>query len=54
MGDYSYPSIFFSYFLFFLLGGGALFFLIRSARDGYWGSGSEDTKYRMLEDDRLE
>jgi len=54
MGDYSYPSIFLSYFLFLLLGGGALYFLIRSIRDGYWGQHSEDVKYRMLEDDRPE
>jgi len=52
MGDYSYPSIFLSYFLFVVLGGGALYFLIRSVRDGYWGQHSEDAKYRMLEDDK--
>jgi hypothetical protein len=51
MADYSYPSIFFSYFLFFVLGGGALYFLIRSVRDGYWGPEGEEIKYRMLEDD---
>ena len=50
--DYVYPSIFFSYFLFFLLLFGALFFFIRSFRHGYWGKGSEDPKYRMLEDER--
>jgi hypothetical protein len=49
--DYSYPSIFFSYFLFFLLAFGALFFFIRSIKDGYWGRGSEEAKYRMLEDE---
>jgi len=54
MGDYSYPSIFFSYLLFFVLGFGALYFLIRSVRDGYWGQHSEDVKYRMLEDDKPE
>lgn len=52
MGDYSYPSIFFSYTLFVVLGGGALYFLIRSVRDGYWGQHSEDAKYRMLEDEK--
>jgi hypothetical protein len=50
-GDYVYPSIYFSYFLFFLLAGGALYFFIRSLKDGYWGKHSEDVKYRMLEDD---
>lgn len=54
MSDYSYPSIFLSYFLFLMLGGGALYFLIRSVRDGYWGQQSEEPKYRMLEDDRPE
>lgn len=49
--DYSYPSVFFSYFLFFLFAAGALFFLLRSVRDGYWGPHGEDPKYRMLEDE---
>ena len=51
MQDYVYPSIFFSYFVFFLVTGGALFFFVRSARHGYWGPGGEDVKYRMLADD---
>ncbi len=51
MTDYVYPSIFYSYFLFFLLAFGALFFFIRSWKHGYWGSRSEEAKFRMLEDD---
>jgi hypothetical protein len=51
MGDYSYPSIYFSYFLFALLAGGALYFFIGSLKHGYLGKNSEDVKYRMLEDD---
>jgi hypothetical protein len=51
MNDYVYPSIFFSYFLFFLFVVGAVFFLVRSRHDGYWGSDSVDPKYRMLADD---
>ncbi len=51
MRDYVYPSIFFSYSLFFLFVIGAAFFLIRSAKHGYWGKNSEDAKYRMLKDD---
>jgi hypothetical protein len=51
MRDYVYPSIFFSYFLFFLFLAGALFFFARSCKDGYWGGNSEDVKYRMLDDD---
>lgn len=52
MADYMYPSVFFSYFLFFLLTALTLFFFVRSARDGYWGQQGEDVKYRMLEDER--
>ena len=42
---------FFAYFMFFLFVVGAAFFLVRSARDGYWGKSSEEPKYRMLADD---
>jgi hypothetical protein len=51
--DYVYPSIFLSYFLFFLLACGALFFFIRSRKHGYWDRRSEDAKYRMLEDEEF-
>jgi hypothetical protein len=51
MHDYVYPSIFLAYFMFFLFVVGAIFFLVRSRRHGYWGSHSEDPKYRMLADD---
>ncbi len=51
MQDYVYPSIFLAYFMFFLFVAGALFFLIRSRHDGYWGDRSENPKYRMLGDD---
>jgi len=51
MHDYVYPSIFLAYFLFFLFLAGAIFFLVRSRHDGYWGSQSEEPKYRMLADD---
>jgi len=54
MRDYVYPSVFLSYFLFFLFLAGAVFFFIRSLRHGYWGSHSEDAKYRMLADDDTE
>jgi hypothetical protein len=52
--DYTYPSIFFSYFIFFLFLFGALFYFLRSFRDGYWGEGAEDVKYRMLHDEEIE
>jgi len=51
MDDYTYPSIFFAYFVFFLLLTGALFFFVRSIRDGYWGDESEDVKYRVFDDE---
>jgi len=51
MHDYVYPSIFFSYFLFAILLGGAVFFCVRSIKDGYWGRDGEEVKYRMLKDD---
>jgi len=51
MHDYVYPSIFFTYLLFFLCVAGAAFFLFRSRHDGYWGKDSEDPKYRMFDDD---
>jgi hypothetical protein len=51
MSDYTYPSIFFSYFLFFLMAVGAIVFFLRSLKDGYLGSNSEEPKYRMLQDD---
>jgi hypothetical protein len=51
MHDYVYPSIFLAYLMFFLCLAGAIFFLIRSRHHGYWGSQSEEPKYRMLADD---
>ncbi|MDX1980012.1 MAG: hypothetical protein SFV51_07075 [Bryobacteraceae bacterium] len=52
--DYSYPSVFFSYFVFFLFLAGGLFFFFRSIGEGYWGEGSEEVKYRMLRDEEVE
>ncbi len=51
--DYTYPSVYFAYFFFFIVAMLALYFFLRSYRDGYWGENSEDVKYRMLEDDDL-
>jgi len=51
MSDATYASVYFSYFLFFLLAAGAVFFFVRSLKDGYLGSDSEEPKYRMLQDD---
>lgn len=49
--DYTYPSVFFAYLFFFISLGLAVFFFVRSARDGYWGKDSEEMKFRMLDDD---
>ncbi len=48
--DYTYPSIFFSYFLFVLFLAGGVFFCIRSLKRGYWGKDAEDVKYRVFDD----
>jgi len=52
MNDMTYVSVYFSYFLFFLLACGAIFFFVRSLKDGYLGSDSEEPKYRMLQDEQ--
>ncbi len=49
MADQTYPSVYFAYLLFALMAGGAVFFFLRSLKDGYLGKSSEDPKYRMLE-----
>lgn len=51
MRDFTYQSVYFAYFIFFLLAGGALYFFLRSLKDGYLGPDSEEPKYRMLRDD---
>ena len=51
MSDATYANVYFSYFLFFLLTNNAVLFFIRSLRDGYLGSDSEEPKYHMLQDD---
>jgi hypothetical protein len=52
--DYTYPSVFFSYFLFFLFMAGAIYFFARSFQDGYWGARSEEAKHQMLKDEEAE
>ncbi len=51
MTDYTYQSVLFAYLLFAVLAAGAVYFFIRSVKDGYLGPNSEEPKYRMLEDD---
>lgn len=54
MNDYTYPSVYFAYFFFFLTAVGAVYFFLRSYKHGYFGKDSEEVKYRMLKDDENE
>jgi len=51
MTDYTYQSVYFAYLLFVVFAAGAVYFFVRSVKDGYLGPNSEEPKYRMLEDD---
>jgi len=51
MNDYTWPSIFFSYLFFAICVVVAVFFLVRSRKDGYWSKDGEEVKYQMFEDD---
>ena len=51
MTDYTYPSVYFAYFFFFIVAVGALYFFLRTYKDGYWGEKAEHVKYQMLSDD---
>ena len=51
MTDYTYQSVYFAYLLFAVFAAGAVYFFIRSVKDGYLGPNSEEPKYRMLKDD---
>ena len=53
MTDSTYQSVFFAYLLFGVFAAGAVYFFVRSVKDGYLGPNSEEPKYRMLEDDPL-
>ncbi len=51
MRDYVYPSVYFAYFFFAIAALLALFFFLRSFKDGYWGKNSEEAKHRMMRED---
>lgn len=51
MIDYTYQSVYFAYLLFAVFAAGAVYFFVRSVKDGYLGPNSEEPKYRMLQDD---
>ncbi len=50
-GDYVYPSIYFAYFLFLIFLVGAIYFFLKSYRDGYWGEEGESIKYQVWADE---
>jgi hypothetical protein len=50
MNDYTWPSSYFAYLLFAICFFGAIFFSLRSWKDGYWGKHAEDVKFQVFED----
>lgn len=50
MKDYTWPSVYFAYLFFAISLGTAVFFFIRSLKDGYWGRESEEIKYQVFEE----
>lgn len=48
--DYTYPSVYLAYLMFFLLAALAVYFFARTLRDGYWGEDSEDVKFTVFEE----
>jgi hypothetical protein len=50
MHDATWPSVFFAYLFFAIMFLLAVFFCVRSIRDGYWGRDGEEIKHRMLKD----
>ncbi len=50
MTDYTWPSIYFSYLFFAICLFVAIYFFVRSWRDGYWGKQAEEVKYRVFDD----
>jgi hypothetical protein len=49
MHDYTWPSVYFSYLFFALSLGLAVFFFVRSLRDGYFGDEAEEAKYQVFD-----
>ena len=54
MHDYTYPSVYFAYLFFFLMLFLAVYFCVKSAKDGYWGKEGEDLNYGALDEDPTE
>ena len=51
MNDYTWPSVYFAYFFFAICFGVAVFFFVRSWKDGYWDRSGEDVKWQVFEDE---
>jgi len=51
MNDYTWPSVYFAYFFFAICFFVAVFFFVRSWKDGYWGKAGEDVKYHVFEEE---
>jgi hypothetical protein len=49
MRDYTWPSVYFAYLFFALSAALALYFFVRSWKDGYWGKEGEDVKFQVFE-----
>jgi len=49
MTDYTWPSIYFAYLFFALSALLALYFFVRSWKDGYWDKESEAIKFQVFE-----
>ncbi len=54
MSDYTYPSIYFAYLFFALMFALAVYFCVKTAKDGYWGKDGEDVKYDVLDESPTE
>jgi hypothetical protein len=52
MNDYTWPSVYFSYLFFTICLGLAIYFFLRSRKDGYWSKESEEIKYQVFDDGR--
>ena len=48
MRDYTWPSVYFAYLFFALSAALALYFFVRSWKDGYWGEESEEIKFLVV------
>ena len=50
MNDYTWPSVYFAYLFFAICFALAVFFFIRSWKDGYWSKQGEAIKYQIFDE----